>query len=121
MRNVWCVERNTTKNSCVLNVLVVARKMTVFVDAAIHYKGDKKYCHMVSVDLNELHDFADRLGVKRCWYSTKKNSPHYDITEEQRSKAIQTGALPATRRQVLQITRPNSNVLKRLDANQSQS
>jgi hypothetical protein len=41
------------------------------------------WCHLVASDINTLHLFATKLGVKRCWYQNKqgKYQPHYDLKD----------------------------------------
>lgn len=58
------------------------------------------YCHMVGTTIEELHEFAESIGVKRCWYSNKKgkNRPHYDIKGYQITKALRNGAELVSRR-----------------------
>ena len=67
--------------------------MTIYVDHAIFVWKRRKWCHLFSdKDLNELHEFARQLGLKREWFQNKKKFPHYDITENKRTEAIQLGA-----------------------------
>jgi hypothetical protein len=42
------------------------------------------WCHLVANTIPELHAFAERIGVKKCWFENKrgKNQPHYDIRKE---------------------------------------
>ena len=53
--------------------------------------------HMVSTDSEEeLHAFADKLGMRRRWYQSKGmclKQPHYDLTNANMvKKAIDMGA-----------------------------
>ena len=50
--------------------------------------------HMVStIDENELHTFAQKIGLKRLWYQGNNNHPHYDLTTARmRHKALKFGA-----------------------------
>lgn len=36
--------------------------------------------HLVADTLTQLHDFAERLGLKREWYQDHPRHPHYDLT-----------------------------------------
>ena len=47
--------------------------------------------HLFGTDLNELHAFAEQLGLKRDWYQGKQ-FPHYDLTKNKRRMAIENGA-----------------------------
>lgn len=49
--------------------------------------------HLFGTDLEELHEFAKKLGLKREWYQGK-NFPHYDLTANKRRAAISKGAIP---------------------------
>jgi Protein of unknown function (DUF4031) len=54
----------------------------------------KKWCHLWtdSDNIEELHLFAEKLGLKRDWFQNKKNIPHYDLVPTKRDLAIQFGA-----------------------------
>lgn len=70
--------------------------MAVYVDAeAIEWRG-KHWCHLVADTLDELHHFADRLGLQRSWFQCKKY-PHYDVTMSVRARALKLGALDGDR------------------------
>lgn len=77
--------------------------MSVYVDAAIHVRKGRKWCHMTADSLEELHAVAAAIGLKRCWFENKRGRqhPHYDLTEAQRDVAIAHGAIPAGRREYL--------------------
>jgi hypothetical protein len=55
-------------------------------------------------DPAELHEFADRIGLKRSWYQGPPKHPwprsHYDVTDIKRQEAIKAGAVPITWRQL---------------------
>lgn len=79
--------------------------MTVYVDnAAILYKGKLRH-HLTADSLAELHGFAAKISVKRCWYHKAKLHPHYDITDGQRDAALAAGAQAVTPRELLPIAR----------------
>ena len=78
----------------------------VYVDnAGILYRSKRRH-HMAADSLDELHAFATGIGVKRCWYHSVKRHPHYDITDEQRERAIQAGALAVDPGTFLKVVRP---------------
>lgn len=76
--------------------------MTVYVDAAVHPWQGRLWCHMFSPDIDELHAFAARLGLRRTWFqdpSTMRVSwPHYDMVDTRRARAVAMGAVPLDRR-----------------------
>ncbi|WP_425952938.1 DUF4031 domain-containing protein [Ralstonia pseudosolanacearum] len=79
--------------------------MAVYVDdAAIESKGKKRF-HMSADTLQELHQFAESIGIKRCWYHRGARHPHYDITTEQREDAIKAGAQPVQVRQLVAVAK----------------
>lgn len=63
------------------------------------------YCHMVASSIEELHEFAESIGVKKCWYENKrgKNQPHYDIKGYSITKALRNGAELVTRRELFEF------------------
>lgn len=68
----------------------------ILVDSAIWPWRGKKWCHMVSdTSIDELHSFAENLGLKRAWFQNKRdaNFPHYDLVEGKRWQAIRMGAV----------------------------
>jgi hypothetical protein len=48
-------------------------------------------------DLEELHAFAARIGLRRDWFQDEPwPLAHYHVTEPKRRKAIAAGAVPIT-------------------------
>jgi len=79
--------------------------MSVYVDdAAIMWKGKLRF-HMIADSLDELHEFASRVGIRPCWFHRSKSSPHYDITEPQKHAALAAGAQAVTGRELVEIIR----------------
>lgn len=66
---------------------------------------------MVSDDLDSLHVFAQSLGIKRERFQNKKKpgkkEPHYDVKTILYDKAIEMGAIPITRKELLTFLRIN--------------
>lgn len=54
-----------------------------------YYRG----CHLFTDDgnLQELHNFARRLGLRREWFQGGRH-PHYDLTTSKRRLAVKLGA-----------------------------
>jgi Protein of unknown function (DUF4031) len=76
--------------------------------------------HLVASTLEELHEFAGKMGLHRCWFARKKKKgkPHYDLKNEKgqvlvsRSLlipyidiALSLGAKMTTDREVLRISK----------------
>lgn len=52
----------------------------------------------------ELHAFAVKIDLKKCWFHYNKHHAHYDLTSEKvRSKAIKAGAVVVNSRQLLKL------------------
>lgn len=49
--------------------------------------------HMLGSDLDELHEIASRIGLKRAWFQDKTFA-HYDLTRSKRTAALAAGAIP---------------------------
>ena len=67
--------------------------MAVYVDnSRLSWKG-KLWCHLVADSVDELHAFANALGLRRAWFQQKTRYPHYDVTISIREKALKLGAI----------------------------
>jgi len=60
-----------------------------------------KWSHLFvapATDLEELHAFAARLGLRRSWFQgpPAHRHPHYDVTSSKRALAIKLGATPVS-------------------------
>jgi hypothetical protein len=52
--------------------------------------------HLQADTTDELHAFAERLGLRRAWFQSKPGRPwhdHYDLTRPGRDRAIALGAV----------------------------
>ena len=67
--------------------------MAVYVDNARLKWRNKEWCHLVADSLDELHSFAQHLGLRREWFQSSTMYPHYDVTAGVRQKALALGAL----------------------------
>ncbi|CAB4346073.1 MAG: DUF4031 domain-containing protein [Actinobacteria bacterium] len=76
--------------------------MTVLVDAAIWPFEGRKWAHLVSdTSFEELHVFAERLGIPRRAFQ----GDHYDVPTEYRERAIDLGAQPVASRELVRRLR----------------
>ncbi len=65
-------------------------------------------CHLTTDgDLDELHAFAKKIGLRREWFQEHKRMPHYDLTPAKREKAIASGAVYVSARQQVLARRPD--------------
>lgn len=95
--------------------------MTIYVDALVKngwiLRGrPTPNCHLFTdgTDLEELHRFADRIGLLRAWYQPAPPSsvPHYDLTPGRRRVAVLLGALEVDRRRAVEIWRDQRHALQ---------
>lgn len=87
--------------------------MTVYVDdlfVAVAVKADaravsernrNRWCHLMADSLEELHAFAQLLGLKRNWFQ----GDHYDLTPSRRRLAVAKGAQQVSARFLVQVRR----------------
>jgi hypothetical protein len=59
--------------------------------------------HLVStVSEDELHNFAECIGLKKEWYQDNNGHPRYDVTTKRKyQKAIDIGAQPVPTRKLI--------------------
>jgi uncharacterized protein DUF4031 len=77
----------------------------VYVDDANNSFGRMKMCHMVADSLEELHDMANKIGMKRSWFQNNLDHPHYDLSKTRRNLAVQFGAKEITQKELVEIIR----------------
>ena len=56
--------------------------------------------HLVADTVDELHEFAEQLGLKRAWFQSAGTIPHYDLTVYKRRQAVRLGASELTMREM---------------------
>jgi len=59
----------------------------------------------VADSTEELHEFAIRLGLRRAWFQHSASYPHYDVTIEVRTLALELGARAGTRGEIITCAR----------------
>jgi hypothetical protein len=79
--------------------------MAVYVDNMRTVWRGRLWCHLVADSIEELHEFAKRLGMKRKWFQHTASYPHYDITVEVRVLALELGAIEGNRIQIITCAR----------------
>lgn len=53
--------------------------------------------HIISdVSRQELDDFCQKIGIKKCWFHPSKRFPHYDIPMKMKDSFFQRSKLPLT-------------------------
>ena len=76
--------------------------MTVLIDEPRWWFRGRRWSHLVSDrDLDELHAFADRVGIPRRAFQ----GDHYDVPEEHREQMLQAGAVVVESRELVRRLR----------------
>ncbi len=74
----------------------------ILVDPAVWPWRGRLWAHLVSdTSYDELHAFAERLGIPRHAFQ----GDHYDVPESVREEALALGAVPVTSRRVVDALR----------------
>jgi hypothetical protein len=55
--------------------------MAVYFDTPMKWGGRKLSAHLIADSLDELHEFAKKVGLHQTWFQTppKASNPHYDV------------------------------------------
>jgi hypothetical protein len=62
------------------------------------------WCHMITDgSLDELHEFAMRIGIHPRRFQDHPRHPHYDLMPASRALALALGAVPVTTREMARI------------------
>lgn len=76
--------------------------MAVYVDGEENKFGRMVMCHMLADTVAELHEMADRIGMKREWFQPLSR-PHYDLSKTRRAAAVKLGAIEVDRRGIVDV------------------
>lgn len=60
--------------------------------------------HMIADSLEELHEMAEKIGMKREWFQPR-SFPHYDVSLSRRKLAVENGAVECDRHRFVKILR----------------
>lgn len=78
--------------------------MTVYVDnSGVNWHG-RTWFHLMADSVEELHEFAGKLGLKPEWYQGR-SIPHYDVVASKRRKALMLGAQAIGSAKVVELIR----------------
>lgn len=55
--------------------------------------------HLSADTLDELHEFAQAIGMRRAWFQEHVSMPHYDLVRSRRDRALARGAVFVSARQ----------------------
>lgn len=93
--------------------------MTIYVDELRDYRAimDRGlpglWCHMVTDgDLEELHEFAARLGIGPRRFQNHARHPHYDLMPPSRMLAVALGAVEVSTREMRRILVARSQMIQ---------
>lgn len=83
--------------------------MPVYVDRLAPCVPSKKWrwdksAHLIADTLEELHEFAARIGLRRAWFQAS-STPHYDLNETRHAKALELGAVFLDREKFVAVIR----------------
>jgi beta-lactamase superfamily II metal-dependent hydrolase len=84
--------------------------MTVYVDKTRNRYGRMIMSHMLADTIEELHEMADKIGLRREWFQPL-STPHYDVSREKRLLALEAGAIEIDRQKTVEIIRMYRNML----------
>ncbi len=85
--------------------------MTIYVDTIRRYPSGL-WCHMATDGpIEELHRFAERMGLSQSWLQHHRLVPHYDLRPAGRERAIALGAIAVSSKELLRRTRRDRSLL----------
>lgn len=77
-------------------------RVAVLIDEPMWHHRGRRWSHVVSdVSLDELHEFAERVGMPRRAF----HGDHYDAPEEYYDDCVAAGAVPTPSRELLRRLR----------------
>lgn len=70
-------------------------------------RNNHEWCHMWSDNIDDLHNMAIAIGMKKKWFQNDRRLPHYDLSPSRRRKAIKLGAKEVGIRELINHMRYN--------------
>jgi len=66
--------------------------------------------HLFADTDEELHAFAEKIGLKRIWFQDRTPFHHYDLTVSKRRQALRAGAIPVGRKEEVALVKEKRTV-----------
>lgn len=90
----------------------------IYVDPLLNhgfrYKGNlMPTCHMWGDTDDELHSFAQKIGIKRSWCHNSRNFAHYDLAPGKRNIAVKNGAIELSMPEAVKNWRKKADEVRR--------
>jgi hypothetical protein len=90
--------------------------VSVYVDPIMCHGGSatfrwKHSCHMYADTVEELHEFAKKIGMKAAWFQTGGRLDHFDLTIARRRLAVKLGAIETTREHIVSYMKPRGRTV----------
>lgn len=79
--------------------------MAVYVDDAVTLWRGQRWAHLMADTLDELHAFAEALGIPRRAFQDKTSGAHYDVPAPLRDQAVAMGAIAISRHHDRELVR----------------
>jgi len=94
--------------------------MAAYVDELFYTERTPRWpydraCHLTADTLSELHEFAERIGMKRAWFQEHRRHPHYDLTASKRRLAVRLGAVEIRARERAERIRRLNEALDKVE------
>lgn len=65
-------------------------------------RGMRPSAHLMADTKEELHEFANQYGVKRCWYDGNRRHPHYDLRNGDLERVLEV-LVPISSKEMVKI------------------
>jgi hypothetical protein len=93
--------------------MVYVDQLTIYSAKLTKHLPSDTWCHLWSDDVEELHEFAKKIGMKRSWFQNKPTFPHYDLVPRRRAAAVKLGAKQCSLKEFLKERFLKANVQTR--------
>lgn len=78
----------------------------IYVDQVQNHGNKGHWCHMATDgSVDELHSFAQQIGLKREWFQEHRIVRHYDLKPSKRKLAVELGAIEVSSRELIDLCR----------------